>query len=165
MRFIQGETLEEAIKSFHRDVSKLEGAAGHFDCARFWAVFWRFAMPWRMRIRRGILHRDIKPSNIMLGPFGQTMIIDWGLSKATGRSDRSSLPDPLTATLVPTRVEVTTRRAWGGSWARRGMSPEAAAGKLDQITQAADVYGLGATLYASADRSSARRWQGPRGNP
>ncbi|MEZ6105578.1 MAG: hypothetical protein R3B96_05545 [Pirellulaceae bacterium] len=44
---------------------------------------------------RGILHRDIKPSNIMVGPFGETLVVDWGLAKSLGGGTRSESLDPL----------------------------------------------------------------------
>ena len=41
---------------------------------------------------RGVLHRDLKPGNIMLGKFGETLVVDWGLAKVTGRAESRERP-------------------------------------------------------------------------
>ncbi len=94
---------------------------------------------------RGVLHRDLKPANVMVGKYGETLVVDWGLAKALGRSDPDTPPDSTmlapgsgssSETLPGTRVGTPSY-----------MSPEQAAGRLDLLGPASDVYGLGATLY------------------
>jgi WD40 repeat protein len=80
---------------------------------------------------RGIVHRDLKPENVMLGDFGEVLVMDWGIAMATaafGKSD-SILQ---TATI-------------GGTPAY--MAPELASGQIDRIGPASDIYLLGAILY------------------
>src|SRR5262249_43647182 len=96
---------------------------------------------------RGVLHRDIKPANIMLGPYGETLVVDWGVAKIIGSASSPSVteeesPFPLApaGTLAPTR-------SGSAVGTPAFMSPEQAAGRLDKLTPASDVYSLGATLY------------------
>ena len=95
---------------------------------------------------RGVLHRDIKPSNVVVGKHGETILIDWGLAKAVGRSGHA--PDDDERTLVPTSGSDSSETQAG--WAvgtPSFMSPEQAKGDLGRIGPRSDVYGLGATLY------------------
>ena len=96
---------------------------------------------------RGVIHRDLKPANILLGHYGETLVVDWGLAKVVGRDDPTPQPDAET-TLRPelhsggteTRVGVTI-----GTPAY--MSPEQSEGRAAAVGPASDVYSLGATLY------------------
>ena len=95
---------------------------------------------------RGVLHRDLKPGNIMLGKYGETLLVDWGLAKSVRRTEPAL--DLSERTLAPgsgSDVQPTEIGARVGTPAY--MSPEQAAGRLDHLGPASDVYSLGATLY------------------
>src|SRR5262249_16811593 len=94
---------------------------------------------------RGVVHRDLKPANIMLGHFGETLVVDWGLAKATGRPESSVAPDqrPLAPSIVGPELTRTHEAVGTPAY----MSPEQAKGRLDLVGPASDVYSLGATLY------------------
>ena len=95
---------------------------------------------------KGVLHRDLKPANILLGPYGETLVVDWGLAKAIGRPG---------AEHAPTEEALRPALAAGGAATVPGaavgtpgyMPPEQAAGRSEELSPASDVYGLGATLY------------------
>jgi serine/threonine-protein kinase len=101
---------------------------------------------------RGVLHRDLKPSNIMLGPFGETLVVDWGLAKVVGRgtgSDGARVGGVDEGTLMPSSGSgVTDTLAGAAVGTPAYMSPEQAAGKVGELGPATDIYSLGATLYA-----------------
>ena len=97
---------------------------------------------------RDVLHRDIKPSNIMLGEFGETLVVDWGLAKSVKESSpqsasRSSIESPDTNGSMP---QFTQDGAVIGTIGY--MSPEQAAGSQDEVNKLSDVFCLGSTLYA-----------------
>ena len=143
MRFIQGETLKDAIRKLHAGDP---GVSLRGLLTRFVAVCNAVAYAHS----RGVLHRDLKPANVMLGKYGETLLVDWGLAKAVGHEVAGSAGDALSeATLRPRSGDSSTQTRVGSAVGTPAyMSPEQAGGQLDRMSQASDVYGLGATLYA-----------------
>src|SRR5262249_50888099 len=93
---------------------------------------------------RGVLHRDLKPGNVIVGRHGETLVVDWGLAKATGRSDPSSGERTLTPSSADRDAATQSGSALGTP---AYMSPEQAEGHIDRLGPRSDVYSLGATLY------------------
>jgi tetratricopeptide (TPR) repeat protein/tRNA A-37 threonylcarbamoyl transferase component Bud32 len=148
MRFIKGDSLKDVIDRFHRKEGP-ERDPGE-RTVEFRKVLGRFvdvcnAMAYAHS--RGVLHRDLKPGNIMLGKYGETMVVDWGLAKPLEKTEPAQQLDE-----QPLRPSSQSGTAETVAGVVRGtpsfMSPEQAAGRLDLPGPASDIYSLGATLYA-----------------
>jgi serine/threonine-protein kinase len=93
-----------------------------------------------------VLHRDIKPGNVIVGRHGETLVVDWGLAKARGRSDAAESSDE--PPLVPSSASGSAETLPGSALGTPAyMSPEQARGDLEHLGPKSDVYCLGATLY------------------
>jgi formylglycine-generating enzyme required for sulfatase activity len=94
---------------------------------------------------------DLKPGNIMLGKYGETLVVDWGLAKAVGKEKTATNPTSTVSaepTLVPSSGSDVAPTQMGSAIGTPAfMSPEQATGRLDLLGPASDVYSLGATLY------------------
>lgn len=148
MRFVEGQTLKDAVKKFRSEYSRKEKA-------KFSSI------PFRQLVQnlisvcntlgyahlQGVIHRDIKPSNIMLGSHGETLLLDWGLAKVIDADD------PIDAGIRPEVCD--TFSASGSTATQTGQilgtpsfaSPEQIYGQPKEHTKACDVYSLGATLF------------------
>lgn len=161
MRFIRGDSLRQAADAFHgrcerdnagtasADDRRGQARAGDFHGVPFRQLLGRFidvCQAMEYAHSRGVLHRDLKPGNIMLGRYGETLVVDWGLARARGQSE---------STAVPAETPLRPAAGSGSAPTQMGstigtpafMPPEQADGRLTDLGPASDVYSLGATLY------------------
>ncbi len=147
MRFIRGETFEEAIAHFHDGEASGQtpderSRAMRQLLGRFVAVCQATAYAHS----RGVIHRDLKPNNVMLGPYGETLIVDWGLARVLATAEAEASIDTEEG-LLSTGNAVSATRAGTAMGTPAYMSPEQASGDSKQVGPLSDVYSLGAMLY------------------
>lgn len=149
MRLIEGVTLRDAIKDFHAKYPAPDRSRQRsMQLRQLIGAIVSVCNTLRFAHSNGVLHRDIKPSNIMLGEYGETLLMDWGLAK----SQRQSLPySELEAKAHQPRKRPDDPEDTGtGSVMGTPpyMSPEQAVGDVESINQRSEVYSVGATLYS-----------------
>jgi serine/threonine-protein kinase len=146
MRFIQGETLKEAIARFHGGPATAYEPARRLELRQLLSRYVTVCNTVAYAHSRGIVHRDLKPSNILLGKYGETLIVDWGLAKVL--DTRTGTPGEATEqTLRPLSASDLSTQAGQTLGTPAYMSPEQAAGRSAEVSTASDIYSLGATLY------------------
>ncbi len=150
MKYVAGETLESIIDKL---------AAGDADAhARFGVerrvqIFIALLEAVAFAHSKGILHRDIKPANVMVGAYGEVVLMDWGIAKRL-REDSPPVPDVLRPEGPPASGKVEKGASRGVLFQTRSgeligtpayMSPEQSRG--EPIDERSDVYALSILLY------------------
>ncbi|HPO13283.1 MAG TPA: protein kinase [Candidatus Hydrogenedentes bacterium] len=141
MKLVRGKTLHDTLKE-RKDVVERLKLLSHFQnlCQ---AIAYAHS--------RGVIHRDIKPANVMLGEFGETVVLDWGIAKIKAKEDVSEekIREELEALDKDATVEMEDTKTKDGM--RLGtphyMAPEQARGDIAAIDERSDVYALGSVLY------------------
>lgn len=134
MKYVEGRTLEEHVAgtSLRERAQLLE----------------RIAEPLAFAHSLGIIHRDLKPSNIMIGAFGEVLILDWGLAKIKRNRTIEAESSGRAAGAESARARPATQSTGHGSVLGTPgyMAPEQASGELQLIDERTDIFALGALL-------------------
>jgi serine/threonine-protein kinase len=147
MRFIRGDNLKDAIERFHKaERPGRDPGERTLELRHLLGRFIDVCNAIGYAHSRGVLHRDLKPGNIMLGNYGETLVVDWGLAKPVDKVEgvTPSNEGPVRPSSLAEAMPTLTGSAMGTP---QYMSPEQAMGRLDRLGPASDVYSLGATLY------------------
>jgi tRNA A-37 threonylcarbamoyl transferase component Bud32 len=143
MKLVHGQTLAELLAARGTPVE---------DLPRWVEVFEQVCAAVAFAHARDLIHRDLKPSNVMLGEFGEVLVMDWGIAKALAARPQPAQLPPGPVLLSPSIGGAATGP--GGPETLPGqakgtpafMAPEQARGEVSRVSKASDVFGLGAIL-------------------
>lgn len=164
MRYIRGRKLTRAIAEYH-NIPATERGHRQETLIGLLQGFQSACLAVEYAHTRGVIHCDIKPDNIMVGEFGEIMVVDWGLVvvKDLARPKFFANPEETQDRFAEMSTFAPSRSASGGLHEKQGggrnyvggtpayMAPEqmraSETGDIELLTAASDVFGLGATLY------------------
>ena len=139
MKLIRGERLDEYARSATSIKDRLRKFQAACDAVSFAHA-------------HGVIHRDLKPQNIMIGAFGEVLVVDWGVAKILppnkqNASEAETLRLPPRASNDPQGDPGTSTTHGTVIGTAKYMSPEQERGEIKELDQRSDVYSLGAILY------------------
>ncbi|MHC5020848.1 MAG: protein kinase domain-containing protein, partial [Planctomycetota bacterium] len=134
MRKVQGRSLGDLLND-------LRGGAADPSVQARVDMFLRACDAVAYAHEHGVIHRDLKPENVMVGRFGQVLVVDWGLAARLGSDEATQVLPALAGEESDRTLEGTVL----GTPAY--MPPEQAEGRLADVNERSDIYSLGAVLY------------------
>ena len=140
MRFLGRTTLQDSISEYHE--RREEGNEDPMLLRHLLTAFVNVCHAIGHAHSRKVIHRDLKPENVVIDSFGQVIVIDWGLAKVIDEASVESLMDSVS---IGSAERTSEGQVLGTPLY---MAPEQAAGRLDELDNRTDIYGLGAILFA-----------------
>jgi serine/threonine protein kinase len=141
MRLLGGRTLREELVDHHE--RRAGRPAEPLERQKLLTAFVAVCQAIGYAHSRGVVHRDLKPSNVMIGGFGEVLVIDWGLARMVDRPEEDA-PGIPGLDVSPEASALETRGAVGTP---AYMSPEQVEGRPSAIDARSDIYGLGVILF------------------
>ncbi|MEI6084648.1 MAG: protein kinase [Verrucomicrobiota bacterium] len=139
MKLVRGLNLKDVLSDI---LNGKQDTIKQFPLGRLLTIFQKACDAVSFAHSKGIIHRDIKPENIMIGDFGEVLVMDWGLAKRLGRKESRSLDE--TEALHLPAFQTSAGAVMGTP---HFMAPEQAAGQIDQLDARTDIFMLGGVLY------------------
>ena len=142
MRMVRGRTLRAAVRAHH---ARREGCRGDvLELSGLLNAFVAVCNAIAYAHSRGVIHRDLKGQNIILGDFGEVIVLDWGLAKLVDRPEGDWPAAPVALESGANGAMTLQGQALGTPGY---MAPEQVDGRRELVGRATDIYGLGAVLY------------------
>lgn len=143
MRFLGKQTLEDTIIEYHE--RREAGEDNPMLLRNLLAAFVTICQAIGHAHSRKVIHRDLKPENVAIDSFGQVIVIDWGLAKVL---DDAMLNDSFMEGEFSEAIDGQRTLAGQVLGSPLYMAPEQATGRLDEVNESTDIFGLGAILFA-----------------
>ncbi|CAG0932520.1 partial Serine/threonine-protein kinase PknD, partial [Planctomycetaceae bacterium] len=149
MKYVRGKTLAARLREIRKD-DKLSDEQKNHERLKLLDPFVSMCNAIAFAHSRGVIHRDIKPENVMLGDFGETMLLDWGLARVKNQKDFAVKNKP-----KERNISDSLRESADASKTQDGyiigtpayMPPEQGRGEQDEVDEKSDIYSLGSVLY------------------
>ncbi len=145
MRFLRGKTLQQKIAKYQQH--RKQGNVDPLELPELLSAFIDICHAIAYAASRGVMHRDLKPQNIMLGDFGEVLVLDWGLAKKIDDQELTAGQQRGPVQLTPASGVLPTM-AGNVMGSPAYMAPEQADGRIDLMDPRTDIYGLGAILFS-----------------
>ena len=144
MKLIRGQSLAEVLEALRGQDAQVEE---RYNLVRLMSIFLSASQAVAYAHTRRVIHRDLKPDNIMVGGFGEVLVMDWGLARMLEDDPEDIQFAAETGAGIPTLADpiLTQDGAIVGSPAY--MAPESQEGDSSLVGTASDVYSLGVLLY------------------
>lgn len=144
MKQIKGETLQSIIKKLKENDDETRE---RYSFNALVNIFLKVCNALEFAHSKKVIHRDIKPENIMVGEYGEVLLMDWGIAKVVGVNEEFEELEGEKISSVRTEDESTNTIEGTTAGTPSFMSPEQAAGHIEKLDQRSDIYSLGATLF------------------